>query len=54
MKINFAKIQEAKRAGKLIKDRFGIDEIEEWMANVDYDNDGQLTYEACVVKFSGH
>ena len=24
------------------------------MANVDYDNDGQLTYEACVVKFSGH
>ena len=37
--------QEARKAAKLIKDRFGFDEIEEWIEKVDYDNDGILTYE---------
>ena len=45
--------QEARKAAKLIKDRFGFDEIEEWIEKVDYDNDGILTYEEFKYSFRG-
>ena len=64
-------MQEAKRAAKLIKNRFGIEEvcnltvptfywlnltfqIEEWMTQVDFDNDGVLTYEEFKYSVTGN
>ena len=46
--------QEARRAAKLIRDRFGFDEIEEWIDKVDYDNDGVLTYEEFKFSLAGN
>jgi len=37
--------RETKKAAKLIKDRFGIEEVEEWLSEVDFDGDGVLSYE---------
>merc|ERR1712098_500772 len=37
--------REAKKAAKLIRDRFGIDEVDTWLSEVDYDGDGVLSYE---------
>ena len=45
--------QEARKAAKLIKDRFGVEEIEDWIEKVDYDNDGILTYEEFKYSFRG-
>ena len=41
--------QEARRAAKLIRDRFGFDEIEEWIDKVDYDNDGEVDFNEFIV-----
>ena len=43
--LQFLPSQETKKAAKLIKDRFGIDEVEEWLEKVDFDGDGVLSYE---------
>ena len=46
--------QEARRAAKLIRDRFGFDEIEDWIEKVDYDNDGVVTYEEFKYSLAGN
>jgi len=46
--------REAKKAAKLIRDRFGFDEIEDWIEKVDYDNDGILTYEEFKFSLAGN
>ena len=38
----------------MIRDRFGFDEIEEWIDKVDYDNDGVLTYEEFKFSLAGN
>ena len=68
--------QEAKKACKLIKDRFGITEaskltlnvsfeeidlilanstqVDEWIKDVDYDGDGQLSFEEFKFSLAGN
>ena len=38
----------------MIRDRFGFDEIEDWIEKVDYDNDGVLTYEEFKYSLAGN
>merc|ERR1711936_947886 len=38
-------LEEARKACKLIQARFNISEVEDWMAQVDANNDGKLSYD---------
>ena len=40
----FLSRREARRACKLIGEKFGIGEVESWISDVDIDGDGQLSY----------
>ena len=46
--------KEAKKACKLIRDRFGIEEIEEWLNKVDVDHDGEVSYEEFKFSLAGN
>ena len=51
-KHNFS--QEAKKACKLIRDRFGIEDLEEWLNKVDVDHDGEVSYEEFKFSLAGN
>jgi len=44
--------REAKKAAKLIKDRFGIEEVDAWISEVDFNGDGVLSYEEFKMCFA--
>merc|ERR1712096_421830 len=46
--------REAKKACKLIRDRFGIEDLEEWLNKVDVDHDGEVSYEEFKFSLAGN
>merc|ERR1712062_16916 len=46
--------REAKKACKLIEDRFGVDEVEEWLEKTDYNRDGSVSWEEFKFSIAGN
>ena len=50
----FLSRREARRACKLIGEKFGIDQVESWISDVDVDGDGQLSYAEFKMSVAGN